>query len=230
MGDTVSIAGDDETAQGYLARPETGRGPGVMVVQEWWGLVPQIKDVCDDLARNGFVALAPDLYRGEIAEHTEMDKAGHLMSTLPMDRAARDMGAAVDFLRGHEAVTGDKIGVVGFCMGGMLTLLVAAQQGDKIGAVAPYYGAPLGDAAPDWSGLTAPVRGHYASDDAFFPADAVKALEAELQGLGKDVRLEVHLSCGHAFTNPANVFGTYDPELTDRCWASTLAFLHEKLD
>jgi carboxymethylenebutenolidase len=230
MGETVSIASNGDTARGYLSRPASGSGPGVMVVQEWWGLVPQIKDVCDDLAGEGFVALAPDLYRGEIAEHTEMDKAGHLMSTLPMDRAARDMGAAVDFLRGHEAVTGGKVGVVGFCMGGMLTLVVAAQQGDKIGAVVPYYGAPLGDAAPDWTGLTAPVRGHFAADDNFFPADAVRSLEAQLQGLGKDVQFEVHPSCGHAFTNPANVFGTYDPELTGKTWKATLAFLHEKLD
>jgi carboxymethylenebutenolidase len=229
MGETVAIASNGETAQGYLARPASGRGPGVMVVQEWWGLVPQIEDVCDQLAGAGFVALAPDLYRGEIAEHTEMDKAGHLMSALPIDRAARDMGATVDFLRAHEAVVGDKVGVVGFCMGGMLALLVAAQQGDKIGAVVPYYGTPFGDAAPDWSGLTAAVHGHYAADDSFFPADAVRALEAELKGLGKDVQLEVHPNCGHAFTNPANVFGTYDPELTAKTWASTVAFLHEKL-
>ncbi len=229
MGETVGIRSNGDTAQGYLARPASGSGPGVMVVQEWWGLVPQIKGVCDALAGEGFVALAPDLYRGAMAEHTEMDKAGHLMSTLPMDRAARDMGAAVDFLLGHDAVRGDKVGVVGFCMGGMLSLVVAAQQGDKVGAAVPYYGAPFGDAAPDWSGLTATVRGHFASDDDFFPADAVRALEAELRGMGKDVRLEVHPSCGHAFTNPANVFGTYDPELTEKTWAATVAFLHEQL-
>jgi carboxymethylenebutenolidase len=229
MGETVSIASKGESAQGYLALPASGRGPGVMVVQEWWGLVPQIKDVCDDLAREGFVALAPDLYRGEIAEHTEMDKAGHLMSTLPIDRAARDMGAAVDFLRGNDAVTGDQVGVVGFCMGGMLALVVAAQQGDKVGAAVPYYGTPFGDSPPDWSGLTAAVHGHYASDDPYFPADEVRALEAELKGMGKDVRLEVHPSCGHAFTNPANVFGTYDPELTASTWASTVTFLHDEL-
>ncbi len=99
MGEMVSFASNGDTAQGYLALPATGSGPGVLVLQEWWGLVPQIKRVCDRLADEGFVALAPDLYRGEIAEHTEMDKAGRLMSTLPADRAARDMGGAVDFLR-----------------------------------------------------------------------------------------------------------------------------------
>ena len=160
MGETISFASNGDTAAGYLALPASGTGPGVMVMQEWWGLVPEIKSVCDRFAAEGFVALAPDVYRGEIAEHTEMDKAAHLMSTLPMDRAARDMGGAVDYLLARPEVSGDRIGVVGYCMGGMLSLLVAALQGDKIAAVAPYYGAPLGDGAPDWSGLTAVVRGH----------------------------------------------------------------------
>src|SRR6476660_6371962 len=197
----VSFASNGDTAHGYLAFPVSGTGPGVMVIQEWWGLVPQIKKVCDRLAGEGFVALAPDLYHGDVAEHTEMDKADRLMSTMPMDRVARDMGAAVDFLRGHSGVQGDTVGVVGYCMGGMLTLVVAAQQGDKIGAAAPYYGAPLGDSAPDWSGLTAVVRGHFAEHDDFFPPAAIKALEAELKGLGKDVACEVHPGAGHAFTN-----------------------------
>ena len=229
MGATARFKSNGDTAEGYLAVPDSGSGPGVMVVQEWWGLVPQIKRVCDRLAAEGFVALAPDLYRGDIAEHTEMDKAAQLMSTLPMDRAARDMGGAVDFLLAHEAVTGDKVGVVGFCMGGMLALVVAAQQGDKIGAAAPYYGAPLGDDAPDWSGLTAPVRGHFGGNDDFFAPGPVQALEAQLREMGKDVVFEIHPGVGHAFGNEENALGTYDAELTDRIWASTLAFLHEKL-
>jgi carboxymethylenebutenolidase len=229
MGDIVRFASNGDIAKGYLARPDSGHGPGVMVVQEWWGLVPQLQRVCDRLADEGFAALAPDLYHGEIAEHTEMDKAGHLMSSLPMDRAARDMGAAVDYLRGHDGDPTEKVGVVGFCMGGMLSLLVAAQQGDKIGAVAPYYGAPLGDDAPDWSGLTAPVRGHFAGEDAFFPADAVRALQAQLKGMGKDVEFEIHPGAGHAFTNEENALGNYDADLTAKTWASTIAFLHEQL-
>jgi len=229
MGTTVSFASNGDTAEGYLAIPPSGSGPGVMVVQEWWGLVPQIQQVCDRLAGEGFVAFAPDLYRGDIAEHTEMDKAAHLMNTLPMDRAARDMGGAVDFLLAHEAVRGDKIGVVGFCMGGMLALVVTAQQGDKIAAAVPFYGAPLGDDGPDWSGLTAVVRGHYAADDAFFPADAVRALETRLQAMGKDVKFEMYAGAGHAFTNDADVFGTYDAELSATTWRATVEFLHETL-
>lgn len=229
MGTTVGFASNGDTAEGYLALPASGSGPGVLVVQEWWGLVPQIRQVCDHLAGEGFVAFAPDLYRGDIAEHTEMDKAAHLMNTLPMDRAARDMGGAVDFLLAHAAVSSTKVGVVGYCMGGMLTLVVSAQQGDKIGAAAPYYGAPLGDAAPDWSGLTAPVRGHFAGDDSFFPAAAVLALQAELRAMGKDVEFAMHPGAGHAFTNDSDVFGTYDAELSEKTWKETVAFLHERL-
>jgi carboxymethylenebutenolidase len=230
VGETVSFPSNGDTAHGYLARPASGTGPGVMVVQEWWGLVPQIKKVCDRLAADGFVALAPDLYHGDIAEHTEMDKAGQLMSALPMDRVARDTGGAVDFLRSHSAVRGDKVGVVGYCMGGMLTLVVAAQQGDKIGAAAPYYGAPLGDSAPDWSGLTAPVRGHFAGSDDFFPPDAVRELERQLRDMGKDVELEIHAGSGHAFVNEENPLGTHDPDLASKCWAATVGFLHDRLD
>ena len=111
MGETVNFTSNGDTPEGYLAIPASGTGPGVLVMQEWWGLVPQIKQVCDRLAGEGFVAFAPDMYRGDIAEHTEMDKAGHLMATLPMDRAARDMGGAVDFLLAHPAVQGTGIGV-----------------------------------------------------------------------------------------------------------------------
>jgi carboxymethylenebutenolidase len=229
MGEMIEFASNGSTAAGYLATPAQTPAPGVMVIQEWWGLVPQIKGVADQLAEEGFVALAPDLYHGEIAEHTEMDKAASLMSSLPLDRAARDMGGAIDALLANPAVSGDSVGVVGFCMGGMLTLVVAAQQGDKVGAAAPYYGAPLGDSAPDWAGLTAPVLGHFAEQDDFFPPDAVQALGAELRGMGKDVTIEILPGTGHAFGNEENPLGTHDPAAADQCWNHTLEFLHRHL-
>jgi carboxymethylenebutenolidase len=132
-------------------------------------------------------------------------------------------------LLAHEAVQGAKVGVVGFCMGGMLALLLAANEGDKIGAAVPFYGAPLGDNAPDWSNLSASVSGHFAGDDDFFPAEAVKALESELRGMGKDVEFTMYEGTGHAFGNEDNALGTHNPEATDRAWTATLAFLHEKL-
>jgi carboxymethylenebutenolidase len=229
MGATVEFASNGSTASGYLAVPEGGSGPGLLVLQEWWGLNPQIKGVADRMAAEGFVALAPDLYHGELAGHTEMDKAGELMNSLPPDRAARDMGGAIDYLLGHDATTGDKVGVIGFCMGGLLTLMISAIQGDKVGAAAPFYGAPLGEMEPDWSSLTAPVEGHFASNDDFFPLEAVKALEEKLKGLGKDVRFEIHEGVGHAFANETNALGTYDEGAAERALHQAIAFLKSKL-
>jgi carboxymethylenebutenolidase len=229
MGETVEFRSNGDSASGYLAVPASGSGPGVLVIQEWWGLVPQIKRTADRLAEEGFVALAPDLYRGDYAEHTEMDKANELMQSLPPDRAARDMAGAIDFLLGHDAVRGDQVGVIGFCMGGMLTLMIAALQGDKVAAAVPFYGAPLGDMAPDWSGLTAKVQGHFAENDTFFAPEPVKELEKQLQSMGKDVEFIVYPGTGHAFGNEENALGTYDAEATKVSWERGVGFLRSHL-
>src|SRR5688572_8788870 len=115
MSVTVEFPSNGGTASGYLVTPAAGSGPGVLVIQEWWGLDSGIKEMANRLGAAGFVALAPDLYHGELAEHDEMDKASHLMQSLPPDRAGRDMSAAVDYLAKHPAVKGNGIGVVGFC-------------------------------------------------------------------------------------------------------------------
>src|SRR5690349_1168996 len=113
MGETVEFRSNGSKASGYLATPASGgAGPGVLVVQEWWGLNDQIRRTCDRFAAEGFTALAPDLYHGELAGHDEMDKAGELMTKLPVDRAVRDMGGAVDFLSSHDSVRGNGIGAV----------------------------------------------------------------------------------------------------------------------
>jgi carboxymethylenebutenolidase len=224
VGDTVEFKSNGSTASGYLATPSGESGPGLIVIQEWWGLNPQIKRTADRFAADGFVALAPDLYHGELAEHDEMDKAGHLMSSMPADRAAKDMSGAVDYLADLDATTGSGIGVVGFCMGGMLSFILAAIRPDKVKAAVPFYGFPPDDGGPDYSGLTARVRGHMASPDDYFTPEAAKALEAKLQGLGKDCRIEVH-QAGHGFMNEENPMGTYDAELAARLWPEVVAFL-----
>jgi carboxymethylenebutenolidase len=230
MGEIVQFPSNGATASGYLVTPPSGSGPGVIVIQEWWGLDPSCKEMADRVGEAGFVALAPDLYHGELAGHTEMDKAARLMSSLPADRAARDMSGAVDYLDAHPAVTGKGIGVIGFCMGGMLTWILAANRGDKVKAAVPFYGFPQGDNEPDWSGLTAVVRGHMAENDDFFPPDAAHALERKLRDMGKDVTVTVHPGTGHAFMNPHNPLGTLDEELAGRIWPEVCAFLHEQLD
>ena len=229
MAETVEFRSNGHTASGYFVRPPTGSGPGVLVIQEWWGLDSGIKEMTDRLGAAGFVALAPDLYHGELAGHTEMDKAGRLMQSLPPDRAARDMSGAIDFLAKHPAVTSDGIGVVGFCMGGMLAFIIAANRPDQVKAVVPFYGFPQGDAEPDWSKLTASISGHMAEQDSFFSPAAAKALETKLRGLGKDVTLTVHPGTGHAFMGPHNALGTLNEKLAAEIWPQVVSFLKEKL-
>lgn len=229
MGENVEFASNGSTAGGYLALPDRRPAPGIVVVQEWWGLVPQIRHVCDRLAGEGYAALAPDLYHGEIAEHTEMDKAQELMQSLPPDRAARDMRAAVTYLLDHEATSGQGVGVVGFCMGGMLTLLLAAIDGERVRSAVPYYGAPLGESEPDWSGMQASVLGHFAERDDFFPPDAVRPLEQKLHEMGKDVTFHYYPGTGHAFGNEEDPLGNYDAQAADQAWARTLEHLHRTL-
>jgi carboxymethylenebutenolidase len=226
----VDFPSNGGSARGYLCVPDSGTGPGVLVIQEWWGLDSGIKTMAERLASAGFVALAPDLYHGELAGHTEMDKAGQLMSSLPPDRAARDMSAAIDHLLQRHEVRGKGIGVVGFCMGGMLSFLIAAGRPDAVRAAVPFYGFPQGDAEPDWAGLTAVIRGHMAEHDSFFAPEAAAALEAKLRGLGKDVMLTVHPGTGHAFMAPHNALGTLDEAVAAQVWPLVTEFLHSQLD
>jgi carboxymethylenebutenolidase len=229
MPQTVEFSSNGTLASGYLVVPPAGSGPGVLVIQEWWGLDSGIKEMADRLGAAGFVALAPDLYHGQLAAHDEMDKASHLMQSLPPDRAGRDMSGAVDYLAGHPAVTSDGIGVVGFCMGGMLSFIIAANRPDKVKALVPFYGFPRGDSEPDWSKITATIRGHMAEHDSFFQPEAARALETRLRAMGKDATLTVHPGSGHAFMAPHNALGTYDATLAARVWPEVVAFLRQTL-
>lgn len=229
MAESVEFRSDGATAYGHLVTPAGGSGPGVVVIQEWWGLDSATKEMARRLGEAGFVALAPDLYHGELAGHDEMDKAAQLMQSLPPDRAAKDLSGAVDYVASHDAVTSDGIGVVGFCMGGMLAFILAANRPDRIKAVVAFYGFPPENMEPDWSGLTASIRGHMAENDDFFGPDAAKALEKKLQGMGKDVTFTVHAGTGHAFMAPHNALGTLDEELAARLWPQVTSFLHEQL-
>lgn len=227
MGEIVEFPSNGHGASGYLAVPEGGSGPGVIVIQEWWGLVPHITDLCDRFASEGFVALAPDLYHGEST--TEPDEAGKLMMALNLERAARDLSGAVSYLEEHAAVTGDTLGVTGFCMGGGLALVAACLRPDAFGAVVPWYGLiPWPEAQPDWTQLHAPVEGHYAGDDGFFTAAAARDLEATLRGLGKDVSLHIYEGADHAFFNDTRP-EVYDAEAAALAWDRTLTFLRAHL-
>jgi carboxymethylenebutenolidase len=229
MSETVEFKSNGNMASGYLAKPANGSGPGVLVIQEWWGLDDSLKQMADRLAASGFVALVPDLYHGQVAGHTEMDKAAKLMQALPPDRAGRDMSGAVDYLASHEAVTTRGIGVVGFCMGGMLAFIIAANRPDKVKAVVPFYGFPQGPSEPDWSKMTASVSGHMAEHDDFFAPAAAQALEKKLRAMGKNVTLTVHPGTGHAFMGPHNALGTLNTKLAAQIWPQAVSFLKANL-
>jgi carboxymethylenebutenolidase len=224
----VTFPSNGGEAHGYLAVPESGSGPGVIVIQEWWGLTQHIVDVVDRLAADGFVALAPDLFGGTTTHDAE--EAGRLMQELPVEEAARDLHGAVDYLLAHDAVTGDTVGAVGFCMGGGFVLVLAAQAGDKVGAAVPYYAVFNTADDPDLSGITAPVLGHFGAEDDFAGPDRARQIEqAVADQAGVDVTFHIHPDAGHAFFNDGDAFGTYDADLADASWGTTLDFLRANL-
>ncbi len=221
----VEFASNGGVAYGYLALPESGSGPGVVVIQEWWGLTSHIADITDRFAREGFVAVAPDLYGG--ATTHDASEAGEMMSKLPVERATRDLAGAIDFLLGRDEVLGGSVGVVGFCMGGAFVLRMAAEQGAKVAAAVPFY--PVGPLPEDYAGLRAAVLAHFGDQDAFMDPNAAAALEASLRtGTPAEVKI-VRYPAGHAFLNDENLLGTYDPEAAAAAWDATVSFLKDHL-
>jgi carboxymethylenebutenolidase len=225
MGELVSFPSNGHDAGGYLALPVSGQGPAVVVIQEWWGLVPHIEQVCDRFAAEGFVALAPDLYHGTKVANSEPDEAGKLMMALNTDQAVKDMSGAVDFLLGHDAVSSSSVGVVGFCMGGGLALALACARPDAVSACCPFYGVmPWPSLQPDYSKLEASVLGHFAEDDSMFTPAMVGELETRLRAEGKEVELIIHPGTDHAFFNDTRP-EVHDAEASGRAWDSVVPFL-----
>jgi carboxymethylenebutenolidase len=229
MGETIEFASNGGTAGGYLAAPEGGASgtPGVIVLQEWWGLLPQITRTCDRFAAAGFTALAPDLYHGTKVPLTEPDEAAKQMMALRMDEAAKDLSGAVDTLLARTGRAA--VGVVGFCMGGGLALVLATQRPDAVAAVVPAYGLiPWQDATPDYTKLTAAVLGHAAGKDTFFTPEAARELEAHLRELGKDVTFHHYEGADHAFFNEDRP-EVYDEQAAALLWQRTVDFFRQHL-
>jgi carboxymethylenebutenolidase len=229
MGEIIEFPSNGSTGRGYIATPEKGAEStaGIIVLQEWWGLVDQIKRTVDRLAEAGFTALAPDLYHGTVVPLTEPDEAGKQMMALEMGRAAQDLSGAVDEL--VRRTGRPHVGVIGFCMGGGLALVLATQRPDAVKAVVPAYGLiPWPDAQPDYSKLDAAVQGHAAGEDDYFTPEAARELESELKGLGKDVEFYHYPGAGHAFFNDDRP-EAYHPESAGLLWDRSLAFFRQTL-
>ncbi len=226
MGEMIEFPSNGTSGEGYLATPAGGSGPGVIVIQEWWGLVDHIKDVCDRFAAEGFVALAPDLYHGK--KVSEPDEAGKEMMALAMDKAAKDMSGAVDAV--SERSSGRGVGVVGFCMGGGLALVLAAQRNDAVKAVVPFYGAiPWEGVQPDYTAIRGALLGHYAEKDEWASPEVARKLEAQVrQGGNDDVTVHIYPGTDHAFFNDTRP-EVYDAEASRTAWDRTIEFLRSRL-
>lgn len=223
-GREIDFPSEGGTVPGYVAGPATGSGRGVLVLHEAWGLVDQIRDVCDRLAREGFVALAPDLYRGLVA--ADPDAAAQLMSGLDVARAGADLDAAVRALLSDPRTQGGRVGAVGFCMGGQLALFVATRN-PRIGAAADFYGVhpsvPL-----DFARMDASVLAVFAEKDEFGSDEDVRKLELALRAQGRSAVLRVQPGVGHGFMNDARP-DRYDPAAAAQNWDALLAFLRGEL-
>jgi carboxymethylenebutenolidase len=224
MGEMIEFPGGGHHDTGYMATPPSGSGPGVVVIQEWWGLVPHIKDVCDRFAAAGYTALAPDLYHGRTT--TEPDEAQKELMNLDIETAGADLGGAVAHLLDSPKATGTRVGVVGFCMGGGLALYLASRQ-PEVAACVAFYGVGPGRDRIDFSSMKAAVLGHWGERDHSYDHATVEDLENQLRESGVSVE-SFWYDADHAFFNDARP-EVYDVDAARLAWDRTTAFLREHL-
>ncbi|WP_158409125.1 dienelactone hydrolase family protein [Fimbriimonas ginsengisoli] len=208
----------------YLSPSKTGKGPGVIVIQEWWGLVDHIKRVCDRFADEGFTALAPDLYHGKSTK--EPDEAASMMQALNIAHTEAILRKAIMTLMVNPATEGEKIGVVGFCMGGQLALF-AAGSNPVIKACVNFYGIHP-NVEPSYRTLSGPVLGIFAEHDDCVDPELVKAMSKELTLLGKVHEFITYPGAQHAFFNDDRP-EVYDAAAAADAWKRTIRFLKENL-
>ena len=214
MGERVEFPSNGHSCSGYVA----GNGPGIVVIQEWWGLVPHIEDIVERFAREGFSAIAPDLYHG--ATTSSPDEAGRMLMELDADRAEKEIAAAGDWLLNRPECTSKKYGVIGFCMGGALAQYTATKESNAAATVSFYGG--FKKVAFDWKNLSAPILLIYAEEDQGVPASQGRDLAKQLEGMGKDVQLVVYPNVNHAFFNDTG--RNYNATAAADAWKRTIEF------
>jgi carboxymethylenebutenolidase len=218
-GKIIEFHANGRTADGYLAIPDQP-GPGLIVIQEWWGLVDHIKDLVNRFAAEGFVALAPDLFHGDMTKSP--DQAGKLLMALNIEEAGRDLRGAARHLLKMQEVQPNKVGVLGFCMGGQLALYAAAEFPDEISAAVDFYGIhPNVSISPEK--LKVPVLAHFAKRDKSVPETQARAFVEELKSAGKSIDAYFY-DADHAFFNDTRP-EVYNPDAADLAWTRSLAFL-----
>ena len=223
--ETIEFAANGGTASGYLAKPvEGGPYPGVVVIQEWWGLNPNICDIANRIAAEGYVALAPDLFHGAVT--AEPDEAQKLMMTLQEPNALVDMSGAVSALQARDDVRADRIGVTGFCLGGGMSLLLAMNN-PAVTAAAPFYGVPgagMGDAGQ----IQGAVMGFFAGRDEWINAEVVESIGSALNDAGVRNQIHMYPDSDHGFFNDTSP-DVHDPEAAADAWDKLKAFFAAEL-
>jgi carboxymethylenebutenolidase len=219
-GTMVDFQSNGGTTQGYLATPASGKGPGVLVIQEWWGLVGHIKKVCDRFAAEGFSALAPDMYHGKTA--SEPDTAGKLFMALNIAQAEKDLRGAAKHLAQHSSTA--RLGAVGFCMGGQLALF-AGTLNPSVGAVVNFYGIHP-NVTPDYSKLSGPVLGLFAEKDGFVTPQVARDTDAAIKKAGKQSEINIYPNVDHGFFNDERP-DVYNDAAAKDAWRRTLAFFRQ---
>jgi carboxymethylenebutenolidase len=209
---TVSYKSGTETVNGYLALPGgSGKHPAIIVIHEWWGLNDWVKQQAQQFANDGYVAFAVDLYRGQSA--ATPDEAHILMRGLPDDRGLRDLEAAFAYLTSRPDVNPNKIGAIGWCMGGGWAVKLAEDQ-PKLAAFVVNYGSLPTDATIIGK-IKAPMLGNFGADDKGIPPESVHAFEAAMKATGKSVDIKIYEGAGHAFQNPNNKDGYREKATAD---------------
>jgi carboxymethylenebutenolidase len=223
-GKMIEFEGNGETYQGYLSAAAQP-APGIIVIQEWWGLVDHIKDVCDRFAAEGFSALSPDLYKGKKTKSP--DEAGKMLMALNIAESEKILRGAIDALLSDPGSSSKTAGVVGFCMGGQLALFAAATNPDKVSACVDFYGVHP-NVHPPIENLKAPVLGFFAGNDRSVNAEVVTALSRKLSDAGKQHEFHTYKGADHAFFNDTRP-EVYKREASEDAWKRTLQFLRQQV-
>ena len=225
MGQRVEFPSNGHTCEGYLATPASGKGPAVVVIQEWWGLVDHIRDLCDRFASEGFLALAPDLYHGKSTKSP--DEAMKLLMELDVERAAKEIAGAGRYLLEQPACSSKKYGVIGFCMGGALAQYAATYDAKKVGAAVSFYGG-FKKVSPEWEKLEAALLLIYGEKDKGVPAQLGHEIEEKLAKLGKNATVLVYPDADHAFFNDTRP-EVHNAKAAADAWKRTLELFRQHL-
>lgn len=223
-GSMVQLKSGEEEIQAYWAKPSgVGPFPAMILIHEWWGLNDQIKGIADRFASEGYAALAVDLYRGNVT--ADPDLAHQYMSGLPEDRAVRDMKAAFDYLQQQKDIRKDRIGSIGWCMGGGYSLRLALNE-PRLSACVIYYGRLVTD-PESLKKINSPVLGIFAENDQAIPPEMAKKFEEQMKVLGKEISVHIYPASGHGFFNETGK--RYNPDAAKDAWSKTVSFLQKHL-